>query len=369
MKRKRYLIVGAGFSGAVVAERLVKRFDCSVVVIDERNHIAGNCHTERDADTNIMVHSYGPHIFNTDNEEVWTYIQQFGVFRNYIHRVKAVSKNKVYSLPINLHTINQFFDLNLSPDAARDYLESIRVNINNPENFEEQALSMIGMDLYKAFMYGYTKKQWGCDPKELPASILKRLPVRFNYDDSYYYSKFSGIPEDGYTAIIDRMLTNSRIEVRLNEKFSGSYDIEDYDHIFYTGSIDAFFNYKFGRLGYRTVYFDKFHTEGDYQGTSQVNFCDEETPYTRICEHKHFSYWEENEKTVYFKEYSKETGANDIPFYPKRLSVDMEMFEKYKEAVNSNLKFTFLGRLATYRYMDMHHVIGEALQIANNFKG
>lgn len=364
---KNYLIVGAGFSGAVIAERLANQLDCQITVIDERNHIGGNCHTQRDALSGIMLHTYGPHIFNTDNEKVWNYIGQFGNFKNYTHRVKAIYQNKVYTLPINLHTINQFFGKNFSPLEAEAFVKSIAADIPNPVNFEEQAMKMIGADLYYAFMYGYTKKQWGCEPKELPASILKRLPVRFNYNDSYYHGRFFGIPEEGYSAIIERMLSNKKIEVRLDTKFYATDDASAYDHIFYTGPIDAYFDYCYGRLGYRTVTFDRYDAQGDFQGTSQMNYCDENAAHTRIVEYKHFTPWENHDQTVYFKEYSKETGIDDVPYYPKRLTGDMATLERYQEQVGQLEHVSFLGRLATYRYMDMHHVIDEALELAAKF--
>jgi len=367
MGTKKYLIIGAGFSGAVIAEQLAGSLDCEITVIDERDHIGGNCHTKRDALTGIMIHTYGPHIFNTDNEDVWNYIRQFGNFRNYTHRVKAIYKDRVYALPINLHTINQFFKKNFSPAEAEEFIKLQAVDIPEPANFEEQALAMIGSDLYHAFMYGYTKKQWGCEPKELPAGILKRLPVRFNYNDSYYHGQFFGIPEEGYSAIIEKMMANEKIEVRLKTKFSAAADTSAYDHIFYTGPIDAYFDYCYGRLGYRTVTFDRYETEGDFQGTSQMNYCDEQVKHTRIVEYKHFTPWEEHQQTVYFKEYSKETGSDDVPYYPKRLSADMDKLKQYQAQVDRLHNVTFLGRLATYRYMDMHHVIGEALQLANRF--
>jgi UDP-galactopyranose mutase len=364
---KKYLIIGSGFSGAVIAEQLSKNIDCEITILEKRSHIGGNCYTERDESTGVMVHKYGPHIFNTDNEIVWNYIQQFGTIRNYTHRVKAIFENKVYSLPINLHTINQFFNINLKPDGAKELITSLGEDILEPANFEEQALKMIGKDLYKAFMYGYTKKQWGCEPNELPASILKRLPVRFNYNDSYYHSSYYGIPENGYTDIIKNMIASEKISVQLNTLFNASDDHSGYDHIFYTGPVDAFFNYKFGRLSYRTVTFERFEAENDFQGASQINYCDENVPYTRICEHKHFATWENHKKTVYFKEFSKETEINDEPYYPKRLKADIELYSSYLMEVELLSKYTFLGRLATYRYMDMHHVIGEALDIAHNF--
>lgn len=367
MGTKKYLIIGAGFSGAVIAEQLASSLDCQITVIDERHHIGGNCHTQRDSLTGIMVHTYGPHIFNTDNEDVWTYIKRFGNFKNYTHRVKAVYEDRVYTLPINLHTINQFFGKNFNPAEAEEFIRSQAVDIPVPANFEEQAMKMIGSDLYFAFMYGYTKKQWGCEPKELPASILKRLPVRFNYNDSYYHGQFFGIPEDGYTAIIEKMLTHEKIKVQLNTKFYVAEDTGAYDHIFYTGPIDAYFDYCYGRLGYRTVTFDRYEADGDFQGTSQMNYCDEDVPHTRVVEYKHFTPWEDHKQTVYFKEYSKETGGDDVPYYPKRLAADVVKLEQYQAQVARLDKVTFLGRLATYRYMDMHHVIGEALELAAQF--
>ncbi len=365
---KKFLIVGAGFSGAVVAERLTKALDCKVTVIDERSHIGGNCHTGRDKETGVMVHTYGPHIFNTDNPEVWEYIQQFGSFEPFINRVKIVYKGKVYSMPINLHTINQFFGKALNPAEAKQFVAELSDgSINEPANFEEQALKFIGRDLYEAFFYGYTKKQWGCEPSELPASILKRLPVRFNYNDNYYNNPIQGIPTNGYTSLFEKMLDHPAIEVRLNTKFDRNFNISDYDHVFYTGPVDAFFDYTYGRLSYRTVFFEKHTAEGDYQGNAVINYSEESVPYTRVHEHKHFTPWETHEKTVYFKEYSKETAAEDIPYYPKRLSADMQILEKYQQEVGRLNGYTFLGRLATYRYMDMHHVIAEALQASASF--
>ena len=364
----RYLIIGSGFSGCVLANCLIKNIDCQVDIRDERDHIGGNCHTSRDEETGIMVHRYGPHIFNTDKKEIWDYVNSFGEFMPYVHRVKALSKGKVYPLPVNLSTINQFFDKNFSPAEAKAFLETLAdSSITEAANFEEQALKFIGEDLYRAFFYGYTKKQWGCEPSELPASILKRIPVRFNYDDNYHNNLYTGIPVDGYTAIMQKMIEHPNIKISLNEKFSPNDDVSAYDHVFYTGPLDAYFNYNAGRLGYRTVTFEKHYASGDYQGLTQMNFCDEEIPYTRIAEHKHFTPWEHHEKTVYFKEFSKETGEEDLPYYPKRLAADKQILEQYRKQAQSLKGISFLGRLATYRYMDMHHVIGEAMQFADSF--
>jgi UDP-galactopyranose mutase len=287
----------------------------------------------------------------------------------FVNRVKSVYDGNVYSMPINLHTINQFFDKTMSPTEAKAYINDIADrSIKEPKNFEEQAMKFIGKDLYDAFFYGYTKKQWGCEPTELPASILKRLPVRFNYNDNYYASSYQGIPEDGYTAIFDKMLNAPNIEVKLNTKFDTSWDLSKYDHVFYSGPIDAFFEYKYGRLSYRTVYFEKGESEGDFQGNAVINYADPEVPYTRVHEHKHFTPWENHEKTTYFKEFSKETEDGDIPFYPKRLKNDMDIFEKYEKEVKDLNKCSFVGRLATYRYMDMHHVIAEALELVKTIQ-
>jgi UDP-galactopyranose mutase len=363
------LIVGAGFSGAVIAEQLCKRAGYKIRVIDERSHIGGNCYTERDESTGIMLHKYGPHIFNTDNIKVWNYICQFCEMMPYTNRVKSVYKGTVYSMPINLHTINQFFGKTFSPKEAQNFIASVGdANIDEPKNFEEQALKMIGKDLYYAFFYGYTKKQWGCEPTKLPASILKRLPIRFNYDDNYYANPLQGIPKDGYTAIFDKMFNHPNIKIELNTKFDENFNTEEFDHIFYSGPIDSFFNYKFGRLSYRTVYFEREETIGDYQGIAVINYADIETPYTRIHEHKHFTPWENHKKTVFFKEFSKETLETDIPFYPKRLDDDIKKLDLYQDEVKKLSKYTFLGRLATYRYMDMHHIINDALLICDSFR-
>ncbi|MEO8583047.1 MAG: UDP-galactopyranose mutase [Flavitalea sp.] len=366
----KVLLVGAGFSGAVVAERLVNELGCDVLIIDERDHIGGNCHTKRDDATGVMVHTYGPHIFNTDNLEVWEYIQRFGAFEPFINRVKIVFKGQVYSMPINLHTINQFYGKTLGPAEAKEFVEGLSdKSIDEPKNFEEQAMKFIGKDLYNAFFYGYTKKQWGCEPSELPASILKRLPVRFNYNDNYYNNPIQGIPVNGYTSLFEKMLDHPNIKVQLNTKFDKSFDTSSFDHVFYTGPIDSFFEYKHGRLSYRTVFFEKHEAEGDYQGNPVINYSEESVPYTRVHEHKHFTPWEKHDKTVYFKEFSKETTGDDIPYYPKRLSGDMMVLEKYQAEVEKLKGYTFIGRLATYRYMDMHHVIAEALAVAKKFIG
>lgn len=362
---KNFLIVGSGFSGCTLANQLVNKLDCKIDIWDERTHIGGNSHTQRDTETNIMVHKYGPHIFNTNKKEIWDYVNGFAEFRPYVHRVKAVLQNKVYSLPVNLHTINQFFNKTFTPAEAKDFLAKLAdKRITVPQNFEEQALHFIGKELYEAFFYGYTKKQWGCEPAQLPASIISRIPIRFNYDDNYHNSLFTGIPVEGYTAVMEKMIAHPNIIVTLNKKFDASLDLSGYDHVFYSGPIDAFFNFQYGRLGYRTVTFEKHYADGDYQGTAQINYCEEKVPFTRITEHKYFAPWEKHDKTIYFKEYSKETTQTDVPFYPKRLTRDKILLKQYRVTAEKQQHISFLGRLATYRYMDMHHVIDEAIQFA-----
>ncbi|NIJ45423.1 UDP-galactopyranose mutase [Wenyingzhuangia heitensis] len=366
MDCKRYLVVGAGFSGAVIARKLAEQ-GCKVVVVDKRNHIAGNCHTERENKTNVMVHKYGPHIFNTNNKRVWDYVNTFGSFMSYKNKVIADTEKGVFSMPMNLLTINQFFYTKLTPNTVEAYLKTKQLKIQNPQNFEEQALAFLGEDLYYNFFYGYTKKQWGCEPKELPSSILKRLPIRFNYDDNYYNSKYQGIPEKGYTGIISNILDHENIEVRLDTEYS-STENSNYEHVFYTGAIDAYHNYKYGRLGYRTVFFKEEIHNGDYQGNAVINYCDQDVEHTRVHEHKHFAPWEKHDKTIVITEYSKETTKEDEPYYPKRLEQDIKMFEDYKLYTNGlKENVSFVGRLATYRYLDMDKVIEEAISYVEYF--
>ena len=361
-------IIGAGFSGAVIG-RLLADKGHEIEVFDSRSHIAGNCHTERDFDTNVMIHKYGPHIFHTDNIEVWNFITSFGEFMPYVNRVKAISRGEVFSLPINLHTINQFFKKTMSPKEAYDFIMEIAdKNIEEPKNFEEQALKFVGRDIYEAFFKGYTEKQWGMSPTRLPASILKRLPLRFNYDDNYFNHKFQGMPKEGYTKIVENILDHKNIKVTLNHSFHPS-EVKNFDHTFWSGPLDAFFEYKFGRLGYRTLDFKKEIHEGDYQGNAVINYCEKEIPYTRISEHKHFSPWETHEKTIIFKEYSRECEEGDIPYYPIRLTEEQEMLQKYENEASLVKNVTFVGRLGTYRYLDMDVTIAEAMKVAREFLG
>lgn len=362
-----FAIVGSGFTGAVLAKELSLNGH-SITIFESRSHIGGNCYTEKDEKTGIILHKYGPHIFHTDDENVWNYINQYGKFMPYINRVKTTIGGAVFSLPINLHTINQFFNKSLTPSEAEMYIKSISdKSIINPISFEEQALKFIGLDLYKAFFEGYTIKQWGISPKDLPASILQRLPIRFNYDDNYFNHKFQGIPKEGYTPIFENLLAEKNIKLYLNTKFNVDKST-DFDHIFFTGPIDSYFSYKYGRLAYRTLDFIKEYHENDYQGCAVMNYGDQNVPYTRISEHKHFSPWYKNEKTVVFKEYSRECEENDIPYYPIRLVKEKALLYEYIEAAKKLKNISFLGRLGTYRYLDMDVSISEALKASKEIE-
>lgn len=357
----KFAIVGSGFTGAVLARELAESGH-QLDVFESRGHVAGNCYSERDSRTEIMVHKYGPHIFHTDNELVWKYINKYCEFMPYVNRVKTTSGDQVYSLPINLHTINQFFGKTFRPDEAKEFIASIgNQSIEEPASFKQQAEKFVGRELYEAFFKGYTLKQWGCDPDALPASILKRLPVRFNYDDNYFNHKYQGMPRDGYTPIVEKMLSHKAINIFLNTDFSASM-ATGYDHVFYTGPIDAWFEHSEGRLGYRTLDFVREDHEGDYQGCAVMNYGDEEVPYTRVSEHKHFAPWEEHMNTVIFKEYSRECGEGDIPYYPIRLVNEKELLNVYINKAKCESKVSFMGRLGTYRYLDMDVTIYEALE-------
>ncbi|PIE07850.1 MAG: UDP-galactopyranose mutase [Rhodobacterales bacterium] len=362
----KILCVGAGFSGAVVAREMA-RSGHDVTVVDQRPHIAGNCHTARDPETGVMVHEYGPHIFHTDNEDVWAYLNEFGTIMPYTNRVKSITKGQVYSLPINLHTINQFFGKTLSPDEARAFVaDLVDKSIDEPVTFEDQAQKFVGPELYEAFFKGYTKKQWGRDPTELPASILKRLPVRFNYDDNYFHHRFQGMPRDGYTSIVGNILDHERISVVLGHSYT-SDENSAYDHVFYSGPLDGYFGHIHGRLGYRTLDFETFRYHGDYQGNAVINYPDEGVPFTRITEHKHFAPWENHENSLCYREYSRACGTDDIPYYPIRLVESEAALTAYECLARQETHVTFLGRLGTFRYLDMDVTIAEALDTAKRF--
>ena len=358
--RPRHIaIVGAGFSGAVIARELAEAGH-RVDVFDSRPHVAGNCHTERQ-DDDVMVHVYGPHIFHTAHEHVWQYMNRFGTMMPYNHKVKATTQGKVFSLPVNLLTINQFFGKTFTPAEAEAFIASIGdQSITDPQSFRDQGLRFVGPELYAAFFDGYTRKQWGVDPVELPASILARLPVRFNYDDSYFNHPYQAIPRDGYTPIVANILDHPGITVTLGVVKSRA-DLAGADHVVWSGPIDAYFGFEHGRLGYRTLDFERQVHDGDFQGCAVMNYGDPDVPYTRITEHKHFAPWETHQKTVTYHEYSRLADPNDVPYYPIRLVKEKGQLQQYVHEVGKLSNITFVGRLGTYRYLDMDVTIHEAL--------
>jgi UDP-galactopyranose mutase len=358
-------IVGAGFSGAVVARQLAEA-GIRTTVYDGRAHVAGNAHTER-ADNGVMVHVYGPHIFHTQDERVWEYINRFGEMKPYNHRVKATTGGRVFSLPVNLLTINQFFGLTLSPQEAAEFIATRGdSSIDTPVTFEDQALKFVGRDLYEAFFKGYTQKQWGVSPTELPASILARLPVRFSYEDSYFNHPYQAIPAEGYTPIVQAMLDHPLIDVKLSHTITPE-DVDGADRVFWSGPIDEWFSHQHGFLGYRTLDFVPEHLDGDFQGCPVMNYCDVDVPFTRITEHKHFAPWEQHTGTTIYREYSRLAEPQDIPYYPIRLVKEKEQLLRYVDTARAATNVTFLGRLGTYRYLDMDVTIKEALEVADTF--
>ncbi len=321
-------VAGAGFSGSVLARSLADA-GWKVSLFEAKQHVAGHCHTQTDPKTGINVHVYGPHIFHTDDEAVWSYVQQYDEFTPYMHKVMANVGDRIFTMPVNLHTINQLFDTSFSPAEARLFIDRQKEkSISSPQNFEEQALKLMGKRLYEAFFYGYTKKQWGLEPRLLPENILKRLPFRYNYNNCYFSDSFQGIPKNGYTYLIERILNHPNIEVHLNTELKKE-NCTEFDHCIWTGPIDAWFGSKEGSLPYRTLDFKKKYANGDFQGCAVMNYCDEDVPCTRITEHKHFTPGNKFDQTVYFLEYSRQCGKNDSPYYPVRLAAGLGMLDNY----------------------------------------
>lgn len=367
MKEKTdFLIIGSGFYGSVLAERISNILNKKVIIIDKRNHIGGNCFSAVDKKTKIEYHKYGTHIFHTSSEKVWKYISNFCSLNSYRHQVLSNYKGKIYQLPINLETINSFFKKNFNPSEAEKFLKEKTKKYIKKEyrNFEEKAYSQIGPELYKAFIKDYSEKQWGKDPKKLPSTIFNRLPLRYNYCEDYFLNcKYQGIPDSGYTNIFEKLLSAKNIKIVKNKKFNllqNEYNVKYFT--IYTGPLDELFNYKLGKLEWRSL---KFHKEisniNDFQGTSVINFPEKKYQYTRIHEPKHLHTEREytQKKTLIIKEFPDINPKE--PYYPINTSKNRELHRKYKELANKIKKFDFGGRLADYAYYDMDMTIAAAL--------
>jgi UDP-galactopyranose mutase len=355
-----YLIVGSGFFGSIYAYELNKQ-GYKVCVIDKRDHIGGNCYTENK--DNINIHTYGPHIFHTSNDEVWKWINQFVSFNNFIYSPLAIYKGKTYSLPFNMWTFNQLWRVT-HPHQAKFIIEQQSRHINEPTNLEEQAIKLVGTDVYEKLIKGYTEKQWRKSCEQLPKEIIKRLPVRFTYNNNYFNDKYQGIPIGGYTQIFEKLLND--IEVRLGVDYFKD-QLPEHKKLIYTGPIDKFYNYQFGELEYKTTKFEhKKRNTDNWQGVAVVNFTEKEIPYTRIIEHKHFEN-SDSPVTWITYEYPTEYKADSTePMYPVNDLENNTKYQKYKELANKEENIIFGGRLAEYKYYDMHQVIESALNIVKN---
>ncbi|WP_207925855.1 UDP-galactopyranose mutase [Actinocrispum wychmicini] len=370
------VIVGAGFFGLTVAERTATQLNKRVLILERRSHIGGNAYSEAEPETGIEVHKYGAHLFHTSNKRVWDYVTQFTEFTRYQHRVFTNHHGQVYPMPMNLAMINQFFGRAFTPDEARQLIaeQASEFRTEDATNLEEKAISLVGRRLYEAFIRHYTAKQWETDPKELAPGIITRLPVRYNYDNRYFNDTFEGLPKDGYTKWLERMADHPNIEVRLNvDYFEVREQIPAGTPTVYTGPVDRYFDYAEGRLGWRTVDLEQevVSTTGDFQGTPVMNYPDEDVPYTRILEFRHFHPERKypTDKTVIVREYSRMAKDDDEPYYPINTPDDRDKLERYRELVKgeaANRNVIFGGRLGTYKYLDMHMAIGSALSVFDN---
>ncbi|RQH10065.1 UDP-galactopyranose mutase [Paraburkholderia dinghuensis] len=356
-----YLIVGAGMFGATFA-RLVADDGKKCLVIDKRDHIAGNCYTEgRDG---IQVHVYGPHIFHCNDDEIWKFVNRFARFNNFRNQPISISEGKIYSLPFNMYTFNHMWGVK-TPQEALEKITSQKLDLEGrePQNLEEQALSQVGTDIYEKLIRGYTTKQWKRDPKDLPASIIKRLPVRLTWDNNYFNDKYQGIPEDGYTVMFQNMLKG--IEVRLGVDYLANRKAWDEKAraVIFTGKIDDYFDYRFGELEYRALDFDTWIEDTEnYQGNAVVNYGDSDVPWTRIIEHKHFTPGNKSTRTVLTKETPANWSSEKVPYYPVSDKANADRYSKYRELAENEEKVVFGGRLAEYKYYDMHQVIDSAFK-------
>ena len=353
-----FLIVGSGLFGAVMAQRLSDN-GAKVLVIEKRSHLGGNVYTEEKH--GIHVHKYGPHIFHTSNENVWEYVNRFANFNNYEHRVLANYKGELFPLPFTLKTFNHLWGCETEQEA-RQIIAKQTVNIKEPNNVEEWVLAKLGTDIYEKLVYGYTKKQWMREPRDICSSVIKRLPIRFDFDDRYLEDKYQGIPENGYTSLVENLLDG--VQVNLEEDF---FEIANWKSIasalIYTGSLDTFFKYKYGELEYLSLKFEEELLKGQYQTVAQVNFTDENTPHTRVIEHKHFNNLD-NDLTVITREFPSKWSRNKPSYYPINDNKNNLLYQKYKQEIDKEDDIYIGGRLATYRYLDMDQVISQALHLS-----
>jgi len=367
------VVVGSGLFGLTIAERCATELGLRVLVIERRGHIGGNAYSEPDPQTGIEVHRYGAHLFHTSNTRVWEYANRFTAFTRYQHRVFSTYKGRVYPLPINLATICEYFGKVFSPDQARALIadQSTEVAVDRPANLEEQAISLIGRPLYEAFIRGYTYKQWQTDPLELPPEIITRLPVRYTFDNRYFNDAYEGLPVDGYSAWLTRMVDHANIEVRLGSDFAALRSgLIGQVPVVYTGPLDEYFAHAAGALSWRTLDFEReVVNTGDYQGTSVMNYADQDVPFTRIIEFRHFHPerdWYPQDKTVIMREYSRFAGPGDEPYYPINTAEDRARLLTYRAMAADQRGVFFGGRLGTYQYLDMHMAIGSALSMYDN---
>ncbi|MFI7483302.1 UDP-galactopyranose mutase [Kocuria sp. M1R5S2] len=371
------VVVGSGLFGLTVAERAARELDLDVAIIDRRSHIGGNAYSEREERTGIEVHRYGAHLFHTSNERVWDYVNRFTDFTDYVHKVYTRHQDEVFPMPINLGTINQFFRAAYSPGEARELIREQAGELagTDPQNLNDKGIQLIGRPLYEAFIKHYTGKQWQTDPKDLPASIISRLPVRYTYDNRYFNDKYEGLPVDGYTAWLERMADHPRIDVRLDTDFFD--DDHEYSRknvagqvpVVYTGPVDRYFDYAEGDLSWRTIDLEEEVLPiEDFQGTPVMNYPDADVPFTRIHEFRHFHPERDYTKdaTVIMREFSRFADQDDEPYYPVNTAVDREKLLKYRDLARGEDNVLFGGRLGTYKYLDMHMAIGAALSMVDN---
>jgi UDP-galactopyranose mutase len=371
------IVVGSGFFGLTIAERVADELGLKVLVVDRRPHIGGNAYSQAEPETGIEVHSYGAHLFHTSNVPVWEYVNRFTGFTSYVHRVYTNYRGEVYPLPVNLGTINQFFRAAYSPDQARALVaeQASEFSPRDAANLEEKGISLIGRPLYEAFIRDYTAKQWQTAADELPAEVISRLPVRYTYDNRYFNDTFEGLPVDGYTAWLERMADHPNIEVRLNTDFFDETQpvnkkaVVGRIPVVYTGPVDRYFDYTGGTLSWRTLDFEQeVLPVGDFQGTPVMNYADASVPYTRIHEFRHFHPERDypTDKTVIMREYSRFAERGDEPYYPVNTPADRESLLSYRELQAGEPNVFFGGRLGTYQYLDMHMAIGSALSMYTN---